>query len=195
MLDNARQQGLITQQQMVDLERQAGDQLQKNLDDLKDTADELPGLAMDIGDAFGNAFADMITGAASFEDALANLESQLINVITQALILEPLKAGLQGLAGGGSFFESAFGGGFTALLARQGGGPVEANRPYVVGERGMEVVIPSQSGRVVPNDQIGGQTIVVNFNGAVQGEGLRQSAQQIATQVGAQTSRAVRRNG
>ena len=35
--------------------------------------------------------------------------------------------------------------------ARADGGPVRAGRPYLVGERGPEVIVPEQSGTVVPN--------------------------------------------
>jgi hypothetical protein len=37
------------------------------------------------------------------------------------------------------------------LPGRANGGPVQAGQPYVVGERGPEVVVPAQSGTVVPN--------------------------------------------
>ena len=37
---------------------------------------------------------------------------------------------------------------------RQHGGPVSAGRPYMVGERGPEMFVPSQSGSVVPNKSI-----------------------------------------
>jgi len=35
------------------------------------------------------------------------------------------------------------------------GGPVAANRPYIVGERGPELFVPSQSGRIEPNHRLG----------------------------------------
>jgi len=45
-------------------------------------------------------------------------------------------------------------GGFAALGKRAAGGPVSANRPYVVGELGPELIIPGASGTVIPNDKI-----------------------------------------
>jgi hypothetical protein len=33
------------------------------------------------------------------------------------------------------------------------GGPVSANQPYVVGERGIELFVPTQSGSITNNDQ------------------------------------------
>jgi hypothetical protein len=40
--------------------------------------------------------------------------------------------------------------------ARVRGGPVSAGLPYLVGERGPEIVVPGQSGTVIPNHAIGG---------------------------------------
>ena len=46
------------------------------------------------------------------------------------------------------------------------GGPVTAGNAYVVGERGPEIFTPTQSGSIVPNDRIGGSTVVNVFNQA-----------------------------
>lgn len=42
------------------------------------------------------------------------------------------------------------------------GGPVSANRAYMIGERGPEMFIPNSSGAIVPNDQMGGGQTIVN---------------------------------
>ena len=42
------------------------------------------------------------------------------------------------------------------LKFRQHGGPVRAGRPYMVGERGPELFVPSRSGRIEPNGSSGG---------------------------------------
>lgn len=46
---------------------------------------------------------------------------------------------------------------------RASGGPVSANRPYLVGERGPELFAPSSSGHIIPNHALGGSSIVVNI--------------------------------
>jgi hypothetical protein len=46
--------------------------------------------------------------------------------------------------------------GLIAGLAE--GGPMEGGRPYLVGERGPELVVPRNSGTVIPNHQLGGST-------------------------------------
>ena len=45
---------------------------------------------------------------------------------------------------------------------KQSGGPVLAGYPYWVGERGPEMFVPNSSGRIVPNNRIGGDTIIIN---------------------------------
>ncbi len=41
----------------------------------------------------------------------------------------------------------------AGLPGRATGGPVEGGQPYVVGEQGPEIVVPDQSGTVIPNSQ------------------------------------------
>jgi hypothetical protein len=60
--------------------------------------------------------------------------------------------------------DSAFGG------FRAAGGSVSAGTPYVVGERGAELFVPSSSGPIVPNGGMG-STINVTVNGAIDAEG------------------------
>jgi hypothetical protein len=52
------------------------------------------------------------------------------------------------------------------------GGMVKANSPYIVGEVGAELFVPSSSGRVIPNNQLGGGgNIYINVSGAIDQEG------------------------
>jgi hypothetical protein len=63
---------------------------------------------------------------------------------------------LGGMFGGKLFGSGSLFGGFRAL-----GGPVAGNTPYIVGERGPELLVPGMSGSVIPNNQlnnIGGNT-------------------------------------
>ena len=47
---------------------------------------------------------------------------------------------------------------------RATGGSVMAGRPYMVGEAGRELFVPSQNGNIVPNDKLGsGGSTVINF--------------------------------
>lgn len=49
----------------------------------------------------------------------------------------------------------------AAIEGRQSGGPVTANTPFVVGEDGPELFVPSQSGSIVPNGGMKGSKSVV----------------------------------
>ena len=40
--------------------------------------------------------------------------------------------------------------------ARANGGPVSADMPYLIGERGPELFVPNTAGRVLPNSALGG---------------------------------------
>jgi hypothetical protein len=53
------------------------------------------------------------------------------------------------------------------------GGTVEANKPYIVGEMGAELFVPSSGGRIVPNNKLGGGggNIYINVSGAIDQEG------------------------
>ena len=62
------------------------------------------------------------------------------------------------------------------LKPRANGGAVGANTAYMIGERGPEIFVPNQSGRVVSNEAMGnympsnsssssGGPITINYNG------------------------------
>jgi hypothetical protein len=53
------------------------------------------------------------------------------------------------------------------------GGLVGANSPYIVGERGPELFVPSGNGRIIPNNKLGGggSNIYINVSGAIDQEG------------------------
>ena len=53
---------------------------------------------------------------------------------------------------GGLF--SLFAGALFRGNMRAEGGPVKKGEPYVVGEKGPELIVPSESGNVIPNDEV-----------------------------------------
>lgn len=61
-------------------------------------------------------------------------------------------------------FGEAVGGLFPGRAA---GGLVSGGRPYMVGEQGSEMFIPNTGGRILPNNQVGGGSITVNFNNPI----------------------------
>ena len=48
---------------------------------------------------------------------------------------------------------------------RANGGPISGNgNPYIVGERGPELIVPNQAATVIPNDQLGGGNFTINIS-------------------------------
>ncbi|MBW3469074.1 phage tail tape measure protein [Arthrospiribacter ruber] len=118
-----------------------------------------------IGDGIQRMFMDLFrTGQFSFKgliQAVGAFVAKLLGAIAAAAILNVLTAGLFAGAGAGTglnALKEAFT--FTNLLgqfsggllgSRANGGDVKMNNPYIVGERGRELFIPSTSGTIIPN--------------------------------------------
>lgn len=81
---------------------------------------------------------------------------------------------------------ASLGGSLFGLPGRATGGPVNQGRPYLVGERGPELFVPSSSGRV---ETMGGGgknvrvSIALHSSGASEPQIMRQSSRQIARAV------------
>ena len=144
----------------------------------------LQGLADGIGNSFGGLFTDLVEGTKSageafrdfFNSILDSLISTAARMISQYIAIGVARQ-FAGLAAGpatGSFGVDSgslgsFGGGpfgsFPGLAI--GGSFAEGGRPPVgvpslVGEEGPELFVPSTSGTIVPNGQLGGVNSVVN---------------------------------
>jgi len=71
----------------------------------------------------------------------------------------------------------------TTPKGKATGGPVQRNTPYMVGERGPELFVPSGSGAIRTNRQsMGGGTTIINLNGIVDAESARRSIEQLMRQ-------------
>jgi hypothetical protein len=82
-----------------------------------------------------------------------------ISVLISLVKNNPLVSGI------GNLINNAFGGG------KASGGTVVGGTSYLVGEQGAELFTPSQSGTITPNNRLGGNTITINVNGAIDPEG------------------------
>ena len=126
------------------------DENKKKTDELKEKMKEV---GEEIENSIKNNLRDAITGAKTFGEAFAGGE----------------KKGLGGILG------NILGGFIGGLFANGGQPPV--NKISVVGERGPELFVPRSAGTIIPNNQIGGESvtnnIVVNVDAsgtAVQGD-------------------------
>ncbi|MCW1383216.1 tail tape measure protein [Novosphingobium sp. KCTC 2891] len=132
-------------------------------------------------------------GSLGFED-LGRVATRVLDDIAA----QALRAGLGsiGLGGGDGGLASVAGSGLTSLIGsifglpgRATGGPVSPGRPYVVGERGPEMFVPTSAGRVETGGG-GGQARAVNVSirvvspaGSSHPESLRRSSRQVAQAV------------
>lgn len=135
--------------------------------------EELIAINEKINDQFtslGDAVTKAILGGT---DAVKQLKLELLKLA--ALQLFKTFAGGNASTGIGSFITGVIGG---ISGARASGGPVDAGKSYLVGEFGPEIIKPSRSGYVIPNNKISsvtGASITVAPNLIIQGSITGQS--------------------
>ena len=159
----------------------------ENFDPVKEAVKLTTDLAGKMKQGLGDAFADAIMGAKSLSEALGTLAKQIFRQLLSGLIqlgleifvFDRMRKKLEEINGQQKKLNSSLrteiglrailalfgGGGGGGGFFRAEGGPVATSQPYVVGEQGPELFIPSTSGTIVPNDMAGGGGDVnVNFN-------------------------------
>jgi hypothetical protein len=131
-----------------------------------------------IGESFGN----LLSGD-DFGKGILDVISSLLTAIGKALIAYGIaKDGIDKILGAGGIAipgVAAIGIGIATIAAasllknfggaRALGGPVSGGTPYLVGERGPELFVPSVSGGIVPNNQVGS---MMNGRGNGGGSGM-----------------------
>jgi tape measure domain-containing protein len=106
-------------------------------------------------DGFSNSILKFVeTGKLSFKDLFKSLMAEIIKMQANKLFLQ--------LFGGDGILGSLLPGVFGKKAV---GGPVMAGKPYVVGERGPELFVPSGPGTVIANGRFGGGGVTqVTYN-------------------------------
>ncbi len=125
-----------------------------SVDDIKDAT---TGWAND----FSSSMANMVTqGKLDFSSLAESIVNDLIRIAIQATITDNImKAfGIGGTTGGDKTTTTAKG--------HATGGPVTRGSTYLVGEKGPELFTASNSGSIIPNDKLGGGTVVNIYNQA-----------------------------
>ena len=141
-----------------------------------------------LADSFGELFKaftddgdEATDGMQQLADALVSIANG-INAVADAYTKAKSLGGtivdwLTISEGGPKFADSRFGQ-FLNYTNRATGGGVMANRPYMVGEFGPELFVPSGSGSIRPNGGTGnGNTFI--FNGVIDGESARRSIERL----------------
>jgi hypothetical protein len=114
-------------------------------------------LAPFIGEVLGAAFKVLgvaISGVIGFFSTLVNIIDKAFKALVAFVNFIKNNPVTQGIAG-------VFGGG------RAAGGPVSAGTTYLVGENGPELFTSSTSGSIIPNGAMGGNTVNITVNGAI----------------------------
>lgn len=177
----------------------------KSFEDLIEPANQVKEAASGIGNAFTDSFRNVITGSVGAQEALASFFNRVADtfmdmaarIITQMLVIKALESASSIFGGGGGgLFKGAgpvaYPSGLNIGVAgfKAGGGSVTGGSPYMVGERGPELFVPGRSGTIVPNKNLGGDSVNVVVNVDAQGTQV-QGNQPDARQLGNAISSAV----
>lgn len=158
--------------------------IQKFITDAQDSLKDLQQVAVNVAQGIGNAVANSLTsgvmglieGTQNAKEVFANFLKSVGQILAQegakmiatyiAIGIAKLFAGMPGFGKPGSFETGTGLTGFASQPSTAGfnpsglftpvanGGPVDAGRPYLVGERGPELFIPGQSGGVMRNEDM-----------------------------------------
>ena len=138
----------------LDTARKAAGGAEAAIEAVEDRAAELAAtLQRDVAQGLGSLFAGLISGATTLKDAVGSVIARLGELA--------LTRGFETLLAGIGFGSGPLGRVASLLLPptpRAAGGPVTAGLPYLVGERGPELIVPRAPGMVIPNHRLAGGT-------------------------------------
>ena len=123
----------------VETLEEANDKLKISMDDVKRDG------IMSLEDSL----VSLIDGTKSVKEAFSDMARSIISDLIKMQIRQSVTIPLANAMG---------------VQMRANGGPVSPNKPYIVGEKGPELMIPRGGGTVVPNSQMGGGEAPVTVN-------------------------------
>lgn len=132
-----------------------------------------------------NGFMAMVDGTKSVKDAFKSMAAEIIKELYRVLVVQRL---VGAISGGIGMFSGSSTGSLGLPFGLATGGSMMANRPYLVGEHGPELVIPRHSGTVVNANQTSGAmsnggSVVVNNNFSISANGDESVKQIIRQQI------------
>jgi hypothetical protein len=171
--------------------------LVEKLDETNRKIAEQQSIADTIKDSMSDAFMSMVDGTKTVEDAFKGMARAIIKQLYDVLVVQQLVGSFNATTGVGTGITGAIMGAFTG--ARESGGSMMAGRPYLVGERGPELVIPGRSSTVsnadLTNKAMSGESIVINNNinvtGGTDPAAIRQEVAKLMPQITNATKTAV----
>lgn len=173
----------------ADAAREAIGRLSKAMDDarIREKNEEIKNSFESIGMAVSDSFKGMITGAMSFKESMKSIIGAVIDQLWKLFVVQKIVGIISGALGAGATAApssaSGFGnigmsspGNFRPLTLRARGGSVANNTPYMVGERGPELFVPSGNGTIIPNHNMRGGGGGGSFNISVDARGSNDPA-------------------
>lgn len=135
-----------------------GSGIDKQMEDFVKPIERVKSMSEAMGQAFSDGIKGMITGAMTFKQVMSNVIDSVISKLFEMFVVQQITGmiakGISGLTG-------------ITMPGKAIGGPVQGGKPYIVGERGPEMFVPSRSGSIVPNGGLGGgMTINVDARGS-----------------------------
>ena len=121
-----------------------------------EAAEKLKEQYKEIGETIKSEITDSLKSAIKGSKTLGEAMGNVLNSIADKALEVALNMSLWGSTGSGGML----GGLFSGIFGKANGGPVSRKTPYMVGERGPEIFVPHSSGKVIPNNKIGGGTTV-----------------------------------
>ncbi|MFZ9264740.1 MAG: tape measure protein, partial [Polynucleobacter sp.] len=98
-----------------------------------------------------DSFVNLINGTMSVKEAFSSMANSIISDLTRMWVQKSITGPIAQALG------------ISGATGKAVGGSVQAGQPYMVGERGPEMFVPSQSGSIVSNgDMAGGGGVTVN---------------------------------
>lgn len=135
----------------------AGDAAKKATEELTKQQEGLKSIADTIRSSFSEAFMSLVDGTKSAKDAFREMARDIVAKLYEILVVEQLVDSISGVVG------KAFPALAPALAgAKAMGGPVTGGQPYLVGEKGPEIIVPSRNSHVIPNSGVNGGAVIVN---------------------------------
>jgi hypothetical protein len=150
--------------------RQTRDIMRGYTDDMKDSFDQ-------VGASVSEAFKGMLTGAQGWREGLRGIINAVIDQLWKLYVVQQIVGFVTDSLGSIGLPAP------TGVSARAVGGSVNANTPYLVGERGPELFMPRGNGTIIPNHNMGGGgggssiTLHVDARGAGDPAAVRQQVQ------------------
>ena len=177
-----------------DIEKQLGDQvveqkLRNHIELMQNTMKVFRDLTEEAATTLIDGLAKAVAEAENLKEAFKKIGVELLKLAVRKLVIDQAKGLLS------NALDSLFG-----IPGKAAGGPVEAGRLYMVGERGEELFRPRVAGEIIPNYKLrpalaGAGGNAFNFSINIQssdGPGVRAALAEAVPVIEARVSRAVK---